>query len=45
MDALCPEDNHETRVAKGEKILKNNRFKHELKMTFLLNLLRLSEVV
>ena len=31
-----PEDNRETRIAKREKV-KNNRFKHELKMTFLFN--------
>ena len=33
------EDNHET-IAESEKVKKNYRFKHELKMTFLFNFLR-----
>ena len=31
-----PEENRETRIGKKEKV-KNNRFKDELKMTFLFN--------
>ena len=31
-----PEDNRETITAKRGKVLRNYRFKHELKMTFLL---------
>ena len=30
-----PEDNHETRIAKKQKVLQNYTFKHELKITFL----------
>ena len=37
-----PEDNRETTIDKREKVEKN---KYELKMTFLLNFLRLSEEV
>ena len=32
-----PEDNHKTIIAKTGKVLRNYRFKHELKMTFLVN--------
>ena len=33
------ENNQETRIAEREKIPKNYRFKHELKITFLFNFL------
>ena len=32
-----PEDNHETRITKKQKVLQNYTFKHELKITFLFN--------
>ena len=40
-----PESNHETRITKGKKVKENDRFKHYLKMTFLLNFIRLSQEV
>ena len=40
-----PEDNRENKNSQIKKYEKNNRFKHELKMTCLFNFLRLSEVV
>ena len=35
-----PEDNHETRIAKSEKVLINYRLKHDLKITFIFNFLQ-----
>ena len=40
-----PEDKHEARIAKREKVKKINRFKHELKITFLFNFLHFLEEV
>ena len=39
------EDNCKRKLAKKEKVKQSNRFKQELKMIFLFNFLRLSEVV
>ena len=40
-----PEDNRETRTVEREKVTKNNRFKHELKIYILFNFVPLSEGV
>ena len=39
-----PKDKHET-IAESKKVLKDYRFKHELKITFLFNFLRKTEEV